>query len=128
LDTFRKALVVKRNQRNRYDQLQIIIYIALALNKTFEVILMKKLNPTRYSSAVGEVWVMATFKTKYCHKVFDIPEVVKEEVAEVVTLPKEEVIEEITEEKKPFNKLWLVPILTAVILVVWLIWVFKKKK
>ena len=36
---------------------------------------MKKSNPTRYSSAVGEVWVMATFKTKYCHKVFDIPAV-----------------------------------------------------
>lgn len=31
-----------------------------------------KLNPTRYSSAVGEVWVMATFKIKYCHKIFDI--------------------------------------------------------
>lgn len=31
-----------------------------------------KYNPTRYSSAVGEVWVMATFKTKYCNKVFDI--------------------------------------------------------
>ena len=31
-----------------------------------------KTNPTRYSSAVGEVWVMATFKTKYCNKVFDI--------------------------------------------------------
>src|SRR3989338_10443801 len=31
-----------------------------------------KLNPTRYSSAVGEVWVMATFKVKYCHKIFDI--------------------------------------------------------
>ena len=30
-----------------------------------------KLNPTRYSSAVGEIWVMATFKTKYCHKIFD---------------------------------------------------------
>ena len=29
-----------------------------------------KLNPTRYSSAVGEIWVMATFKLKYCHKVF----------------------------------------------------------
>jgi REP element-mobilizing transposase RayT len=35
------------------------------------VILMKKRNPTRYSSAVGEVWVMATFKVKYCHKIFD---------------------------------------------------------
>ena len=31
-----------------------------------------KNNPTRYSSAVGEVWVMATFKVKYCHKIFDI--------------------------------------------------------
>ena len=33
---------------------------------------MKKFNPTRYSSAVGEIWVMATFKVKYCHKIFDI--------------------------------------------------------
>jgi len=31
-----------------------------------------KTNPIRYSSAVGEVWVMATFKTKYCNKVFDV--------------------------------------------------------
>ena len=31
-----------------------------------------KTNPTRYSSAVGEVWVMATFKIKYCHKIFDM--------------------------------------------------------
>ena len=31
-----------------------------------------KLNPTRYSSVVGEIWVMATFKIKYCHKIFDI--------------------------------------------------------
>ncbi len=31
-----------------------------------------KINPVRYSSAVGEVWVMATFKVKYCHKIFDI--------------------------------------------------------
>jgi REP element-mobilizing transposase RayT len=30
-----------------------------------------KTNPTRYSSAVGEVWVMATFKIKYCHHLFD---------------------------------------------------------
>jgi len=29
-----------------------------------------KQNPIRYSSAVGEVWVMATFKIKYCHKIF----------------------------------------------------------
>lgn len=33
---------------------------------------MKKENPVRYSSAVGEVWVMATFKVKYCHRIFDI--------------------------------------------------------
>ena len=31
-----------------------------------------KYNPTRYSSAVGEIWVMATFKVKYCHKIFDV--------------------------------------------------------
>ena len=31
-----------------------------------------KTNPIRYSSAVGEVWVMATFKVKYSHKIFDI--------------------------------------------------------
>ena len=31
-----------------------------------------KNNPTRYSSAVGDVWVMATLKVKYCHKVFDM--------------------------------------------------------
>ena len=31
-----------------------------------------KNNPTRYSSAVGEIWVMVTFKVKYCHKVFDM--------------------------------------------------------
>ena len=30
-----------------------------------------KLNPTRYSSANGEVWVMSTFKVKYCHNIFD---------------------------------------------------------
>ena len=31
-----------------------------------------KTNPIRYSSAVGEVWIMATFKIKFCHKIFDI--------------------------------------------------------
>jgi putative transposase len=31
-----------------------------------------KYNPTRYSSAVGDIWVMATFKVKYCHKIFDV--------------------------------------------------------
>ncbi|HLD72277.1 MAG TPA: transposase [Candidatus Nanoarchaeia archaeon] len=30
-----------------------------------------KFNPTRYSSAVGEVWIMLSLKTKYCHNVFD---------------------------------------------------------
>src|SRR3989338_773091 len=33
---------------------------------------MIKFNPTRRSSAVGEVCVMATFKVKYCHKIFDM--------------------------------------------------------
>ena len=33
---------------------------------------------TRYSSANGEVWAMATFKVKYCKKVFNIPSVRKE--------------------------------------------------
>ena len=31
-----------------------------------------KNNPTRFSSAVGEIWVIATFKVKYCHKIFDL--------------------------------------------------------
>ena len=31
-----------------------------------------KINPVRYSSAVGEVLVMSTFKVKYSHKIFDI--------------------------------------------------------
>jgi REP element-mobilizing transposase RayT len=31
-----------------------------------------KTNPIRYSSAVSEVWLMATFKVKYCNKIFDI--------------------------------------------------------
>ena len=26
----------------------------------------------RYSSANGEIWAMATFKVKYCHKIFNI--------------------------------------------------------
>ena len=30
-----------------------------------------KINPTRYSSAVGEVWIMVTLKIKYCHNIFD---------------------------------------------------------
>ncbi|MFH1399127.1 MAG: hypothetical protein ABIG95_03370 [Candidatus Woesearchaeota archaeon] len=32
-----------------------------------------KFNPVGYSSAVGEIWVMATFKVKYCHKIFNFP-------------------------------------------------------
>lgn len=39
---------------------------------------MRKENPTRYSSAVGELWIHATFKVKYCHKIFDIKEVRQE--------------------------------------------------
>jgi len=33
---------------------------------------MRKLDPVRYSSAVGEAWQHAMFKVKYCHKIFDI--------------------------------------------------------
>ena len=36
---------------------------------------MRKSNPVRYSSAVGEMWVHATFKVKYCHPIFDIEDV-----------------------------------------------------
>lgn len=32
-----------------------------------------KSNTIRYSSANGEIWAMATFKSKYCHKIFSIP-------------------------------------------------------
>jgi len=37
-----------------------------------------KLNPVRYSSAVGESWHHFSSKTKYCHPIFDIIEVRKE--------------------------------------------------
>ena len=30
-----------------------------------------KLNPTRYSSQVGEMWGHFMFKVKYCHNIFD---------------------------------------------------------
>ena len=30
-----------------------------------------KNKPFRFSSAVGEIWVLATFKVKYCHNIFD---------------------------------------------------------
>lgn len=39
---------------------------------------MRKENPTRYSSAVGEAWQHAMFKVKYCHNIFDIKEVREE--------------------------------------------------
>jgi len=39
---------------------------------------MRKDNPARYSSAVGEAWLHAIFKIKYCHKIFDIKEVREE--------------------------------------------------
>ncbi len=32
---------------------------------------MRKYNPVRYSSAVGEAWMHCEFKVKYCHKIFD---------------------------------------------------------
>jgi putative transposase len=33
---------------------------------------MRKENPVRYSSAVGEAWMHFSFKTKYAHNIFDI--------------------------------------------------------
>ncbi len=32
---------------------------------------MRKENPVRHSSAVGEAWMHCMFKIKYCHKIFD---------------------------------------------------------
>ncbi len=32
---------------------------------------MRKINPVRYSSAVGEAWMHCEFKVKYCHTIFD---------------------------------------------------------
>ena len=32
---------------------------------------MRKENPARYSSAVGEAWQHCEFKVKYCHPIFD---------------------------------------------------------
>lgn len=32
---------------------------------------MRKENPVRHSSAVGEAWMHCEFKIKYCHKIFD---------------------------------------------------------
>ncbi len=39
---------------------------------------MRKENPARHSSAVGEAWQHAMFKIKYCHNIFDIKEVREE--------------------------------------------------
>lgn len=39
---------------------------------------MRKEDPTRYSSAVGEAWQHIMFKIKYCHELFDIKEVREE--------------------------------------------------
>ena len=36
-----------------------------------------KNNETRYSSANGEIWAMATFKVKYCHNIFNFSQVRK---------------------------------------------------
>ncbi len=36
-----------------------------------------KSNPTRYSSAVGDAWMHAMFKVKYCHRIFDFENVRK---------------------------------------------------
>ena len=32
---------------------------------------MRKENPARFSSAVGEAWMHCEFKVKYCHPIFD---------------------------------------------------------
>ena len=32
---------------------------------------MRKENPVRYSSVVGEAWMHCEFKVKYCHVIFD---------------------------------------------------------
>ena len=32
---------------------------------------MRKENPVRFSSAVGEAWMHCEFKVKYCHEIFD---------------------------------------------------------
>ncbi len=39
---------------------------------------MRKENPVRYSSMVGEAWMHGMFKVKYCHNIFDIKEVREE--------------------------------------------------
>ncbi len=46
-------------------------YAGLVNKKLSEVVEMRKENPVRYSSAVGEAWLHAMFKVKYCHPIFD---------------------------------------------------------
>lgn len=36
---------------------------------------MRKEDPVRYSSAVGEAWMHFSFKVKYCHDIFDNKEI-----------------------------------------------------
>jgi len=43
-----------------------------------------KTNPVRYSSAVGEVWIMVTLKVRYCHPIFD-KKVIREFTDDVLT-------------------------------------------
>jgi putative transposase len=58
---------------------------------------MRKQNPVRYSSAVGEAWMHCMFKIKYCHKIFDDPVIREamfkflEEAAERYNIPLREV-------------------------------------
>jgi len=51
---------------------KILFLINFTVSFSYNGVILMKTNPTRYSSAVGEVWVMATFKVKYCNKIFDI--------------------------------------------------------
>ncbi len=46
--------------------------------------MVRKENPVRYSSAVGELWVHASFKAKYTHMIFDVTSV--REATEVLLL------------------------------------------
>ena len=46
-----------------------MFFVGVAIN--FSEVIIMKTNPIRYSSAVGEVWIMMTLKTRYCHNVFD---------------------------------------------------------
>ena len=58
---------------------------------------MRKENPVRYSSAVGEAWMHFMFKVKYCHEIFDDSAVREamfllfEEAAEFYKIPLREI-------------------------------------